>query len=48
VVAHLVRHLATDPLLPPGLLPDDWPGAELRATYADYRDELRAVGVSSN
>jgi DNA-binding transcriptional regulator PaaX len=26
--------------LPPGLLPADWPGAELRAAYTDYQREL--------
>lgn len=41
VAAHLVRHLTTDPLLPPALLPPDWPGAELRAAYAAYQAELR-------
>ena len=46
VAAHLVRHLTADPLLPRDLLPADWPGAELRAAYADYQAELRALGVS--
>ncbi|WP_277500029.1 MULTISPECIES: PaaX family transcriptional regulator C-terminal domain-containing protein [unclassified Nocardioides] len=39
--AHLVRHLAADPLLPAALLPADWPGAALRSTYAAYQAELR-------
>ncbi|NEB00817.1 PaaX family transcriptional regulator C-terminal domain-containing protein [Streptomyces sp. SID13726] len=38
--AAVVRHLLTDPVLPPGLLPPHWPGAELRAAYADYQREL--------
>ncbi|GAA3501647.1 PaaX family transcriptional regulator C-terminal domain-containing protein [Streptomyces prasinosporus] len=38
--AAVVRHLLTDPVLPPGLLPADWPGDALRAAYADYRREL--------
>ncbi|WP_243640506.1 PaaX family transcriptional regulator C-terminal domain-containing protein [Nocardioides jejuensis] len=38
--AHLVRHLTSDPLLPPGLLPADWPGAELRDAYSAYQQEL--------
>ncbi len=42
--AAVLRHLAADPLLPPRLLPDDWPGQELRATYdawdRTYRDVL--------
>lgn len=46
VAAALVRHLADDPLLPAPLLPDDWPGPALRAAYADYRAELRALAVS--
>ncbi|MEV0239707.1 PaaX family transcriptional regulator C-terminal domain-containing protein [Streptomyces sp. NPDC050674] len=44
--AAVVRHLLADPVLPPGLLPADWPGADLRAAYADYRRELiGAVGA---
>ncbi|MER7404558.1 PaaX family transcriptional regulator C-terminal domain-containing protein [Streptomyces sp. NPDC000070] len=38
--AAVVRHLLADPVLPPGLLPADWPGAELRAAYTDYQREL--------
>lgn len=44
--AQLVRHLRTDPLLPLPLLPRSWPGAALRATYAAYQAELRALTVS--
>lgn len=47
VAAALVRHLATDPLLPAALLPTDWPGAALRAAYAAYRHELRAIATSA-
>jgi phenylacetic acid degradation operon negative regulatory protein len=43
VAAHVVRHLTADPLLPPGLLPRDWPGGELRAAYAEYQDEVRRL-----
>jgi len=43
--AAVLRHLQADPLLPVELLPADWPGAELRATYdkwdARYRTTLR-------
>jgi phenylacetic acid degradation operon negative regulatory protein len=43
--AAVLRHLQADPLLPPELLPADWPGAGLRATYdgwdARYRATLR-------
>ncbi|MFJ4468520.1 PaaX family transcriptional regulator C-terminal domain-containing protein [Streptomyces sp. NPDC089424] len=38
--AAVVRHLLTDPVLPPALLPADWPGAALRTAYADYQREL--------
>lgn len=47
VAAHLVRHLASDPLLPPALLPDGWPGAALRAAYADYEEELRTIASAA-
>ncbi|MGJ5749739.1 PaaX family transcriptional regulator [Streptomyces puniciscabiei] len=40
--AAAVRHLLTDPVLPPGLLPADWPGETLRAAYAGYQRELAA------
>ncbi|MEU6192420.1 PaaX family transcriptional regulator C-terminal domain-containing protein [Streptomyces sp. NPDC047061] len=40
VFAAAVRHLLTDPVLPPELLPTDWPGDELRAAYAGYRAEM--------
>lgn len=48
VAAHVVRHLTADPLLPRELLPADWPGAELRAAYADYQAELRTLGVTDS
>lgn len=38
--AAAVRHLLADPVLPPELLPADWPGESLRAAYAAYRREL--------
>ncbi|MET9833080.1 PaaX family transcriptional regulator C-terminal domain-containing protein [Streptomyces sp. NPDC006385] len=38
--AAVVRHLLADPVLPPELLPPDWPGERLRAAYADYRREM--------
>ncbi|MFH0517591.1 PaaX family transcriptional regulator C-terminal domain-containing protein [Streptomyces sp. M41] len=38
--AAVVRHLLADPVLPPGLLPPDWPGTPLRAAYAAYRREM--------
>jgi len=46
--AAVLRHLQADPLLPPALLPGDWPGPALRSTYATwdrrYRQVLRAWG----
>lgn len=44
--AMLVRHLSTDPLLPEVLLPADWPGGEMRATYAAYQQELRELALT--
>jgi phenylacetic acid degradation operon negative regulatory protein len=45
VSAAALRHLLADPLLPPELLPADWPGPRLRALYerfdAEYRARLR-------
>ncbi|CAM5743661.1 hypothetical protein SALBM311S_11237 [Streptomyces alboniger] len=38
--AAVVRHLLADPVLPPELLPDGWPGGELRTAYTDYQGEL--------
>ena len=40
--AAMVRHLLTDPVLPDGLLPDDWPGAALRQAYTNFAAELVA------
>ena len=34
--AAVLRHLQADPLLPPELLPADWPGSPLRATYDQW------------
>lgn len=38
--AAMVRHLLTDPVLPPELLPDNWPGAALRQAYNSFAAEL--------
>lgn len=43
VAAAVVRHLRTDPQLPTSLLPEDWPGDQLRKLYADYRAELGSL-----
>jgi len=40
VAAAIVRHLRRDPVLPPDLLPTDWPGQLLRDRYAEFVDEL--------
>ena len=39
-LAAAVRHLLADPVLPPELLPADWPGARLRAAYTEYQSKL--------
>jgi phenylacetic acid degradation operon negative regulatory protein len=48
LVADVVHHLRADPHLPAELLPDDWPGDELRERYRAYRTDfarrLRAEG----
>jgi phenylacetic acid degradation operon negative regulatory protein len=48
--ASVLRHLQADPLLPPALLPDTWPGASLRQAYdrwdRRYRQVLRTWGRS--
>ncbi|GAA2609138.1 PaaX family transcriptional regulator C-terminal domain-containing protein [Actinomadura fulvescens] len=36
VAAAVLRHLLNDPLLPPELLPGDWPGPGLRAHYERF------------
>lgn len=41
--AGMVRHLLTDPVLPAELLPDGWPGPELRESYARFAAELVAL-----
>ena len=38
--AAIVHHLTSDPVLPAALLPSDWPGDQLRTTYAAYQAEL--------
>lgn len=41
--AAVLRLFRSDPLLPPELLPRDWPGRALRAAYRDYDRSLRAM-----
>ncbi|XUL92772.1 PaaX family transcriptional regulator C-terminal domain-containing protein [Streptomyces galilaeus] len=47
VLAAVVRHLLADPVLPPELLPADWPGPALRAEYTSRRRELIAAVLGS-
>jgi phenylacetic acid degradation operon negative regulatory protein len=46
--AGMVRHLLTDPVLPAELLPDGWPGTELRESYARFAAELVALRNESD
>lgn len=41
--AAVLRHLASDPLLPPALLPPRWPGDDLRAAYDEWDRTYRAL-----
>jgi phenylacetic acid degradation operon negative regulatory protein len=41
--AATVRHIAADPLLPPSLLPAEWPGADFRAAYDAYEAAYQAL-----
>lgn len=34
--AEVIRHLLLDPVLPPELLPEDWPGTDLRQRYVEF------------
>jgi phenylacetic acid degradation operon negative regulatory protein len=43
VAAASVRHLLRDPVLPPELLPPNWPGERLRLRYAAYQAELAVL-----
>ncbi len=45
VAAAVVRHLRTDPALPPELLPGDWIAPALQASYAAYQRELVEHGL---
>lgn len=36
VTAEVLHHLRADPVLPPALLPEDWPGPALRERYAEF------------
>lgn len=41
LAAEVVRHLLYDPALPPDLLGDTWPGADLRAAYNHHERRLQ-------
>jgi phenylacetic acid degradation operon negative regulatory protein len=41
VTAAVLRHLLADPILPPELLPDEWPAMDLREAYARFNDNYR-------
>ncbi|RLU87603.1 PaaX domain-containing protein, C- domain protein [Streptomyces griseocarneus] len=41
VSAAVLRHLLADPVLPPELLPTDWPGEGLRRHYEEFDAEFR-------
>ncbi len=41
----VVRHLYSDPLLPPRLQPEGWPADALTAAYADFRDWLAGMRI---
>ncbi|MFE1175692.1 PaaX family transcriptional regulator C-terminal domain-containing protein [Streptomyces sp. NPDC058773] len=43
VAAAALRHLLADPLLPAELLPESWPGGQLRHDYAEFETELREL-----
>jgi phenylacetic acid degradation operon negative regulatory protein len=36
VSTEVIRHLLLDPCLPPSLLPDHWPGDDLRERFAEF------------
>lgn len=41
--AAALAHVRADPLLPPALLPDDWPGDALRDAYREYQPAFGAA-----
>lgn len=40
LAAAILRHLLNDPILPPEILPPDWPGPTLRAAYQRFESEF--------
>jgi phenylacetic acid degradation operon negative regulatory protein len=47
VAAAMARHMLDDPLLPPELVPADWPGPALRAAYDRFGAEFRDLLVAA-
>ncbi|MDQ2726719.1 MAG: PaaX domain-containing protein, C- domain protein [Actinomycetota bacterium] len=47
VTAAILRHLRTDPLLPPALAGAGWPARSLRQTYEAFEAELQSLMVAS-
>jgi len=43
LAAAVLRHFLADPLLPPELVPADWPGPHLRTRYEEYDDRFQKV-----
>jgi phenylacetic acid degradation operon negative regulatory protein len=43
LAAAVLRHFVADPLLPPELLPPEWPGDALRARYEDFDAAFQSV-----
>ncbi len=43
LAAAVLRHFVADPLLPPELLPPDWPGAALRARYEEFDTAFQSL-----
>jgi phenylacetic acid degradation operon negative regulatory protein len=43
----VVRHLQLDPVLPAELIPDGWPGHELRSTYRQFDEVFKRQLASS-
>jgi phenylacetic acid degradation operon negative regulatory protein len=43
LAAAVLRHFVADPLLPPELLPPDWPGDALRARYERFDETFQSV-----
>ncbi|MFJ8109312.1 PaaX family transcriptional regulator C-terminal domain-containing protein [Streptomyces sp. NPDC096132] len=46
-LAAVVRHLLADPVLPPALLPADWPGPVLRTAYEHHRRTLAGMALGT-